>query len=143
MRVNRPSWDDIWMRMAHIVATRSIDPRLAVGAVVVTADNSQVLAIGYNGQHAGGPNTVDSEEPGESGLIHAEINALIKLDFNNPQDKTLYVTDTPCVHCAKCIVNAGIKSIVYDRRYRNDEGYLLLLDSGISLRRHSVSRDDI
>ena len=129
--------------MAHIVATRSIDPRLAVGAVVVTADNSQVLAIGYNGQHAGGPNTVDSEEPGESGLIHAEINALIKLDFNNPQDKTLYVTDTPCVHCAKCIVNAGIKSIVYDRRYRNDEGYLLLLDSGISLRRHSVSRDDI
>ena len=81
------------------------------------------------------------------GLRHAhrlaEINALIKLDFNNPQDKSLYVTDTPCVHCAKCIVNAGIKSIVYDRRYRNDEGYLLLLDSGISLRRHSVSRDDI
>jgi dCMP deaminase len=129
--------------MAHIVSARSVDPRLAVGAVVVTADNSQVLAIGYNGQHAGGPNTVDSKEPGASGLVHAEINALIKLDFNNPQDKTLYVTDTPCLHCAKCIINAGIKSIVYDRRYRNTEGHELLLQSGIRLRQHSVSRDDI
>src|SRR5574338_1570755 len=75
----RPSWDSVWMRVAHIVAERSIDPRTKVGCIVVSADNQQVLALGYNGMERGGSNEVDSAEPGMSGTIHAELNSLIKL----------------------------------------------------------------
>ena len=85
----RPDWDEIWMRFAKSIAERSIDPRNKVGAVIVSEDNTQVLSMGYNGDHAGGPNEVDSLEPGQSGCIHAEINALIKLDYNNPKAKKI------------------------------------------------------
>ena len=74
----RPSWDSIWMEFATTIARRSYDPRHQVGAVIVTEKNTQVLAIGYNGNYSGGPNEVESTTPGESGMIHAEINALIK-----------------------------------------------------------------
>ena len=91
----RPSWDEVWMDVAYKIAERSVDNRLKVGTVVVTDDNTQVLSVGYNGNYAGGPNTSESNEPGCSGLIHAEINALLKLDYNNPKDKKLYVTHFP------------------------------------------------
>ena len=83
----RPGWDEVWMSTARLLSKRSYDPRNQVGAVVVTEDNTQVLAVGYNGNHAGGPNEVESLEPGHSGLIHAEINALLKMDYNNPKKK--------------------------------------------------------
>ncbi len=70
------------MGVAHVISRRSIDPRRKVGAVIVNADGTQVLSVGYNGDYRGGPNAVESEVPGESGTIHAEINALIKLDYN-------------------------------------------------------------
>ena len=104
----RPDWDSVWMRTAHIIAERSYDPRHQVGAVVVTQDNTQVLAVGYNGNYAGGPNEVESSSPGESGMIHAEINALLKMDYNNPKYKKLYVTLSPCRHCAKAMVNLSL-----------------------------------
>ena len=110
----RPAWDEVWMQMAHLIAQRSYDPRYRVGVVVVTEDNTQVLAVGYNGNYTGGPNEVESHEPGESGFIHAEINALLKMDYNNPKKKILYVTLSPCRMCAKAIVNAGIDEVVYD-----------------------------
>ena len=79
----RPSWDEVWMKTASILSERSYDPRHRVGAIVVTDDNTQVLAVGYNGNYSGGPNEVESTTPGESGMIHAEINALNKLSKNN------------------------------------------------------------
>ena len=72
MSDNRPSWDDIWMDFAGLISKRSYDPRYRVGAVVVTMVNTQVLSVGYNGNYSGGPNEVESEEPGHSGFIHAE-----------------------------------------------------------------------
>ena len=92
----RPSWDEVWMATSMIIAQRSYDPRHQVGAVVVSDDNTQVLAVGYNGNYSGGPNEVESTDPGESGMIHAEINALLKLDYNNPKRKVMYVTLSPC-----------------------------------------------
>ena len=89
--MSRPEWNSIWVDFAHSIARRSYDPRFQVGSVVVTEDNSQVLAIGYNGDQRGGLNCVESPEPGHSGFIHAEINALIKLDYNNPKSKTMYL----------------------------------------------------
>ena len=138
---HRPEWDDIWMQMAHIISKRSYDPRHQVGAVVVTHDNTQVLAVGYNGNYAGGPNEVESTKPGESGMIHAEINALLKMDYNNPKDKTIYVTLSPCRQCAKAIINAGVSRVVYDEEYRDPAGVDLLRNVGIQVGRFRPVRN--
>jgi dCMP deaminase len=135
----RPEWDEIWMDFAHSIAQRSYDPRHQVGAVIVTVDNTQVLAIGYNGNYAGGPNEVESDVPGESGMLHAEINALLKMDFNNPKHKKLYITLSPCRMCAKAMVNAGIDEVMYDVEYRDITGLNILEDSGIIVRRFTPS----
>ena len=130
----RPTWDQVWIEMARIISGRSLDPRTQVGAVIVTEDNTQVLAIGYNGDHKGGPNEVDSHEPGQSGFIHAEINALIKCDFNHPKPKKMYLTVSPCKLCAKAIVNGGIREVVYSKKYRDESGIEVLKQSGIVVR---------
>ena len=130
----RPSWDKIWMDFASSIAERSYDPRFQVGAVIITEDNSQVLAVGYNGNYAGGPNEVESETPGESGMLHAEINALLKMDYNNPKKKKLYLTLSPCRMCAKAIINSGINEVVYAESYRDLSGIELLKECGISVR---------
>ena len=134
----RPSWDQIWMDFCTTIAKRSYDPRFQVGSVIVTEDNCQVLAIGYNGNYSGGPNDVESSEPGESGMIHAEINALIKVDYNNPKGKKLYLTLSPCRMCAKSIVNAGIDEVIYRDAYRDLSGVELLVGAGVATRQYSV-----
>ena len=136
--MSRPAWDDVWMDFAKTIARRSYDPRHQVGAVVVTEDNCQVLSIGYNGNYAGGPNEVESTEPGASGMIHAEINALIKLDYNNPKNKKLYLTLSPCRACAKAIVNSGIAEVIYDEQYRDTSGIELLSAAGVTVRQYNV-----
>ena len=135
---HRPNWNQVWMEFAHIIARRSYDPRHQVGAVVVSSDNTQVLAIGYNGNYKGGPNAAESLSPGQSGMIHAEINALLKMDYNNPKDKILYVTLSPCRMCAKAIVNAGIKKVYYDEEYRDTSSLKILRDSGVEVSRFSL-----
>ena len=129
----------IWIDVAKSISKRSYDPRFQVGAVVVTEDNTQVLAVGYNGNYSGGPNIVESEEPGESGFIHAEINALLKMDYNNPKRKKLYLTLSPCRMCAKAIINAGINEVIYLESYRDMSGAKLLLDQGTSVRQYNSS----
>ncbi len=130
----RPSWDKVWMGFARSISGRSYDPRHQVGAVVVAGDNTQVLAIGYNGNYAGGPNEVESEVPGQSGMLHAEINALLKMDYNNHKRKKLYVTLSPCRMCAKAIVNAGIDEVIYGTAYRDTTGVDILKKCGIQVR---------
>lgn len=122
----RPKWDEVWMDFASNIARRSPDPNFKVGCCIVTGDNCQVLSIGYNGDHKGGSNVRESLEPGCSGFIHAEINALIKLDYNNPKNKTLYITLSPCRQCAKAIINGGIDRVVYRDVYRDTSGIELL-----------------
>ena len=130
----RPSWDNIWMNFATSISSRSYDPRHQVGAVVVTEDNTQVLAVGYNGNYAGGPNEVESKDPGQSGMLHAEINALLKMDYNSPKNKKLYVTLSPCRMCAKAIVNAGINEVIYNISYRDTSGLDILRTCGVKVR---------
>lgn len=131
--LSRPTWDQVWSEMARLISKRSYDPRHQVGTVIVTEDNTQVLAVGYNGNHSGGPNEVESTVPGESGMLHAEINALLKTDYNNPKKKILYVTLSPCKMCAKAIVNAGISKVVYCDEYRDTSGLDILQESGIEV----------
>tara|TARA_Y100000593_G_scaffold66847_1_gene122955 strand:+ start:371 stop:745 length:375 start_codon:yes stop_codon:yes gene_type:complete len=123
------------MDCASSIATRSYDPRFQVGSVVVTEDNTQVLAVGYNGNYAGGPNEVESDTPGMSGMLHAEINALLKMDYNNPKKKKLYLTLSPCRYCAKAIVNAGIDEVIFKEEYRDLSSLEILDHAGIKWRK--------
>tara|TARA_Y100000310_G_scaffold170952_1_gene171097 strand:- start:1263 stop:1637 length:375 start_codon:yes stop_codon:yes gene_type:complete len=123
------------MDVAHSIARRSYDPRFQVGAVIVTGDNTQVLAVGYNGNYSGGPNEVESESPGESGMLHAEINALLKMDYNNPKYKKLYLTLSPCRMCAKAIVNAGINEVIFEEEYRDLSSLDVLTLAGVKWRK--------
>ena len=137
VKSTRPEWDAIWMEFAKHLAQRSVDPKCQVGAAIVSRDNTQVHAVGYNEDHAGGPNERDSLQTGSSGFIHAEINALIKCDFNSTKDKVMYVTYSPCSVCAKAIINAGIKEVVYHEVYEADKSGLELLESmSITVRKH-------
>ena len=139
MQNERPSWDMIWMDVASAISKRSYDPRFQVGSVIVTKDNTQVLAVGYNGNYSGGPNTVESEAPGGSGFIHAEINSLLKMDYNNPKQKKMYLTLSPCRMCAKAIINAGISEVIYKEQYRDTSGVKLLLAQNVSVRQYDSS----
>jgi deoxycytidylate deaminase len=98
----RPTWDDIWSAFAVSISKRSYDPKHKVGAVIVADDNTQVLAIGYNGDQKGGPNKRDSLEVGKSGFIHAELNALIKCDYNFPKKQKII-----CNSLSVCFVCKG------------------------------------
>ena len=131
--MKRPDWDSVWMDVTSTIAQRSHHPNFKVGAIVVTSDNTQVLAIGYNGNASGMKNCIESDVPGESGLIHAEINALLKLDYNNPKHKKMYLTLSPCSYCAKCIINSGIKEVYYTESYRDDSGLKLLKEANIKI----------
>lgn len=124
------------MEMARLISRRSYDPRNQVGSIVVTSDNTQVLSIGYNGNYRGGPNEVESEDPGKSGFLHSELNCLLKLDYNNPKGKVMYVTLSPCRMCAKAIVNSGISEVVYSEEYRDTSGLCILIDAGVKVRQH-------
>tara|TARA_Y100000034_G_C6901859_1_gene417336 strand:+ start:3525 stop:3866 length:342 start_codon:yes stop_codon:yes gene_type:complete len=112
-----------------------------VGAVVVTDDNTQVLAVGYNGNYSGGPNEAESTVPGESGMLHAEINALLKMDYNNPKNKKMYLTLSPCRMCAKAIINAGIDEVVYLEDYRDLSGIDLLRAADIKIGQFDPQRN--
>ncbi len=135
----RPSWDQIWMSFAKTISKRSVDPKYKVGAVIVNSENTQVLSIGYNGDHKGGPNKRDSLTSGCSGFIHAEINALIKLDYNNPCKKKMYLTLSPCEVCAKSIVNSGIDEVIYESEYEHGKIGLKILNEADILVRSFVT----
>jgi len=139
MQHERPGWDMIWMDVASSIAKRSYDPRFQVGSIVVSEDNTQVLAVGYNGNYSGGPHVVESKEPGKSGFIHAEINSLLKMDYNNPKRKKMYLTLSPCRACAKAIINAGINEVIYKESYRDMSGVELLLEQNVSVRQYDSS----
>ena|SRR3990167_6871463 len=130
---SRPSWPETWMSVARSMSRRSYDPRLKVGAIVVSEDNTSMLSVGYNGNYRGGPHAHESTEPGKSGFIHAEVNALVKCDFNFPKKKHMYVTHSPCRDCSKLIINAEITRVVYEIEYRDTSGIDLLKSTGIDV----------
>ena len=129
---NRISTQEMFMQMAEIVALRSTCKRLQVGSIITDSKMLNVLSIGYNGNYAGGPNICDSEEIGNCGCIHSEVNAIIKAD-NRMKDKVLFMTNSPCKNCAKLIINSGFSSVYYRKEYRLEEGINLLKKVGIKV----------
>lgn len=121
------------MSVAREIARRSYDPRLKVGAIIVPEDNTGILALGYNGSWRGGPHEPESMEPGKSGMIHAEENALIKAPYHYPLRKHMYVTNSPCRQCAKLCINAGIVRVVYEHEYRDASPLDIMRSAGVEV----------
>lgn len=131
---NRPSFEEIYMRLAHNLAERSTCSRLKVGTVIASTDFRKVLAIGYNGNATGLPNGCDRDEVGNCGCLHSEENAVINCDSPRYVEKYVFVTNLPCVMCAKRLINLGsVKKVFYNRDYRINDSLKLFKQVGIEV----------
>lgn len=133
--MDRPSFQEIYMRLALNLAARSTCSRLQVGTVITSSDDRRVLAVGYNGNATGLPNCCDREEPGNCGCLHSEENAIINCDAPRETKKVVYVTHLPCTQCAKRLINLGNVGVVYYAyAYRSIDGAQTLRMGGIEVR---------
>ncbi len=124
--------DKRYLRMATIWAENSYCVRRKVGAIIVK--NQMIISDGYNGTPAGFENVCEDEQGlTKPYVLHAEANAITKVArSNNSSDgSTLYVTASPCVECAKLIIQAGIRRVVFNELYRITDGIDLLERAGI------------
>jgi dCMP deaminase len=132
MTTPRPTFQQIYMRLAQTLAARSTCLRLQVGTVITSTDFRKVLAVGYNGNATGLPNRCDREEPGNCGCLHSEENAVINCDSPRSTDKVVFVTHLPCVGCAKRLINLGnVHDVYYAQDYRIRDSIDLLQSVGI------------
>jgi len=131
LQVDRPPLFEVYMRMAEELAKRSTCARLQVGTVITDAKLEHVLAIGYNGNAKGFPNRCDSPDPGRCGCIHSEMNALVKAP-GHMLDKVAFVTASPCVMCAKLMVQANVAHLFYREAYRDDTGLQVLREGRVT-----------
>ncbi|MDU1892302.1 MAG: dCMP deaminase family protein [Dysgonomonas sp.] len=126
--------DERYMRMAAIWAENSYCKRRQVGALIVK--DKMIISDGYNGTPSGFENICEDEN-GETKpyVLHAEANAITKVacSHNSSMGATMYVTTSPCIECAKLIIQAGIKRVVYNQKYRRTDGATLLERAGIEV----------
>jgi dCMP deaminase len=141
----RPSWEEYFMDITHLVAKRSTCLRRQVGAVLVK--DKKILATGYNGAPSRLEHCLDvgclREKMGiPSGErhelcrgLHAEQNAIIQAAYHGVEIRgaTLYCTNHPCIICSKMIINAGIQKVVYEEGYADLLAKEMLKESGINL----------
>jgi dCMP deaminase len=141
----RPSWDDYFMDISLQVAKRSTCDRLRVGAIIVK--DRRILTTGYNGAPAGLPHC---DEVGHLMIdghcvrtLHAEQNAIIQAALHgvSVQGSTLYVTHQPCLTCAKMIINAGIRRVVYGGHYPDENAVAFLTQAGVTLELYPAPSD--
>lgn len=125
--------DERYLRMATIWAENSYCVRRKVGALVVK--DKMIISDGYNGTPSGFPNVCEENNVTHPYVLHAEANAITKLarSNNNSDGSTLYVTAAPCIECAKLIIQAGIKRVIYGEEYRLADGLDLLRKAGIEV----------
>jgi dCMP deaminase len=150
-RFSRPSWDEYFMNIAKVVATRSNCMKRKVAAIIVK--DRRVISTGYNGTPRGAKNCNEGGCPrcngmAESGTAldeclccHGEENAITQAAYHGTSLKgsTLYTTFAPCLLCTKMIINSGIAEVVYNQDYPlNARAMSLLNECGIVLRRHKV-----
>ncbi len=141
----RPSWDQYFMDITDLVRTRSTCLRRQVGALIVK--DKRIISTGYNGspvgcRHCSELGCIRDELNIPSGqrhelcrAIHAEQNAIVQAAYSGTsvKDSTLYVTNQPCVLCAKMAINAGIKKIVFQGDYPDELAMELLKEAGIRI----------
>lgn len=125
-------FDESYLDMAAIWARNSYCKRRQVGALIVK--DRMIISDGYNGTPSGFENVCEDENGiTKPYVLHAEANAITKVSKsgNSSDGATLYVTASPCVECAKLIIQAGIKRVVYRDEYRLTDGIDLLKRAGI------------
>jgi len=151
----RPSWDDIFMQVAEVVAQRSTCLRRNVGAVLVK--DKHIIATGYNGAPAGMEHCIDKgvclrEELGvPSGekyelckSVHAEQNTIIQAAIygQNTRGAEIYITHAPCMICAKILVNAGVRKVIYKENLISDRLAMdILIDGGVLVENYSPGKN--
>ena len=136
----------MYMDWAHRCSDLSYARRAKVGAVIVKDDS--VISYGYNGMPAGWDNNCEDELSWPNGevrhlktkpeVLHAEMNSLLKLakTHNSGQGSTMFITHSPCIECAKGILQAGISNIYYAEPYRDTAGVEFLTKSNISVNQY-------
>lgn len=141
----RPSWDDYFMELARMVATRSTCIRRQIGAVLVK--DKRILATGYNGAPRGMKHCLEigcirdelkiafGTRAEMCRAVHSEQNAVIQCAVYgvSSEGSTMYITNQPCTICTKMLINAGIKRIVYENPYPDEYAMSLLKESGVEL----------
>ena len=142
----RPSWDDYFMQITFEVAKRSTCPRAAVGAIIVR--DKRILTTGYNGSPAGLPHCTEVGCLMVNGhcvrTLHAEQNAIIQAALHGVSTAggTIYVTHQPCLNCAKMIINAGIRRVVYAGAYPDENSQAFMRQAGVTLQRFRWPREE-
>ncbi len=127
-------FDKRYLQMAAIWAQNSYCQRRKVGALIVKG--RMIISDGYNGTPEGFENICEDENGiTKPYVLHAEANAITKVakSSNSSEGATLYITASPCIECAKLIIQAGIKRVVYSEKYRNTDGLELLQKAKIEL----------
>ena len=151
----RPTWDEYFMAMAYLAASRSTCLRRKVGAVIVR--DRRLLATGYNGPpkglaHCDVTGCIRSELGVPRGErhelcrgLHAEQNAIIQAAVHgiSVRGATIYVTNHPCVVCAKMIINSEIEEIVYAEGYPDRLSEIMLIESGLTVRRYAMKNERV
>jgi len=135
---DRPSWDEYFCAITRAVASRATCSRKSVGAVLVK--DKLILATGYNGapaglrhcDHADGKDLLNGHCARSA---HAEQNAIVQAARHgiSIDGATLYCTNNPCLGCAKLLINAGIKRIVYEEPYADPDAVGLLAEAGVTV----------
>ena len=123
-----------YLRMARIWAENSYCKRRQVGALVVK--DKMIISDGYNGTPSGFENICeDDSNTTKPYVLHDEAHAITKLarSENSSDGATIYITASPCIECAKLIIQAGIKRVVYGEQYRLEDGIRLLEKAGIEV----------
>ncbi len=126
--------DKRYMRMALIWAENSYCERRKVGALLIK--DKMIISDGYNGTPSGFENICEDEAfKTKPYVLHAEANAITKVarSHNSSDGATLYVTASPCIECAKLIIQAGIRRVVYGEPYHAEDGLDLLKRAGIEV----------
>jgi dCMP deaminase len=139
----RPTWDEYFLILAKLAATRSTCLAFPVGAVIVK--DKQILATGYNGSPSGsvhctaqgycypGLTSCDASKAMPSRAVHAEANAIAQAAKHgiSTDEGSIYVTLEPCLSCLKLIISAGIREVFYETRFNSGES-LLIIDSFVN-----------
>jgi len=142
---HRPSWDEYFMDITHLVAKRATCLRRHVGAILVK--DKKILATGYNGAPSGLNHCLDigclrelqSIPSGERHELcrglHAKQNAIIQAAYHGVEicGATLYCTNHPCTICSKMLINAGITRIVFEEGYADELAASMLKESRIKV----------
>lgn len=126
--------DSRYLRMARIWAENSYCERRKVGALLVK--DGAIISDGFNGTPSGFENICEDENNvSKPYVLHAEANAITKIarSSQNSDGATLYVTASPCIDCAKLIIQSGIRRVVYGEKYRLEDGIRLLQRAGIEV----------